>query len=604
MISLDGITKKYGNQTVLDGISYQFRDTGITCILGASGSGKSTLLNLLAGFDTKYKGSITVCNEKITAMTPEELCQFRQKHIGFVFQSYNLISGYTVLENILLAAELNGEQLEVNVEKALALIEKLGMETKAHAKVENLSGGQKQRVAIARALVNDPQILFADEPTGALDRELSIQIMDILKEISENRLVVVITHDRKLCTWADEVISIVNGKIEVISSQPTVVKETPAGTQTKKNHDHETANVSIWKRAAKNYRVQLLRYMAIGLVIALGISLFVVSLSSSNMMSQSIEDFKQKNTAFNNGYIALGKIQDPHPFLSDDRRIENVYYQYVMKDLSLTFNKETVHFKEKIPMPKATENMSYGMMPRYGEDEVAITPSVGKKFTDNINELIGKTIILEYKGSSFPLTISGIFNAGYDDFFISGDREQSMYDSVGEEQPFSISYDVIQFSDIVSVTEALTNQHISAKTAVEQVAALETTFNLLKKLFLIVSILILLISLFISSVLLAKQSNARYREIGLLAALGYHKSWIRRMLSVENILLSGTSTAFSIGLFFIIHYIYSLLLGGNMIIHTLQIAITICSTFIIILFLSTILNRKLLTTEPAEALRK
>lgn len=605
MITLERITKKYADQTVLNQMSYLFRDTGITCVLGASGSGKSTLLNLLAGFDTNYKGEITVCDEKITAMTPEELCQFRQKHIGFVFQSYNLISGYTVLENILLAAELNGKPEEENLKHIAALLTKLGMETKAGEKVENLSGGQKQRVAIARALVNDPQILFADEPTGALDRELSNQIMDILKEIAIDRLVVVITHDRKICTWADEVISIVDGNIEVVSSEPTTEAETPLPTESKKEINNDRTKASIWKRAVKNYRVHILRYMAVSLVIAMGISLFVVSLSSNNIMSKSITDFTEKNIAFNNGYIPLDdKKTDPYPLLSEDHRIENVYYQYVLKDLSLTLNEEKVIFNEKIPMPRATENMSFGTMPRYGENEISITPSVGKKFTDNINELIGQQLTFEYNGSSHSLTISGIYNAGYDDFFVSSDLEQALYDSEGEEKPRSVSYDVISFSDIVSVTDDLSKQKITAKTAVEQVAALENTFNSLKKLFLAVSILILAIALFISIVLLAKQTNARYREIGVLAALGYNKGWIRGILSAENILLSCTSTVFSVGMFFIINYIYGLLLGGDMIIQTLQIVITVISTFVIILLLSTIVSRKLIATEPAEALRK
>lgn len=604
MIILEEVTKKYGDQTILNRIGYTFRNRGITCILGASGSGKSTLLNLLAGFDMNYKGNITVCDEKITEMTPVELCQFRQNHIGFIFQSYNLISGYTVMENILLAAELNGKSEQENRDKVFALIKELGLEAKAEEKVENLSGGQKQRVAIARALVNDPQILFADEPTGALDRELANQIMDILKEVARDRLVVVITHDKKICSWADEVLSIQNGKIQVVSSQAISAEQTIVQKRIKAKHTSNRAQVSIWKCAVKNFRVRLFRYMAVSLVIAIGIALFVVSLSSSNIMSQSITDFKDKNTAFNNGYIALNEKQDPFKLLSQDHRIENIYYQYVLKDVALTLSAGSVGFKEKIPMPRATENMSYGIMPRYGENEISITPSVGRKLTDNIRELIGQKITLKYDGHSFPLTISGIYNAGYDDFFISSDVEQSLYELERGEKPFSVSYDVTSFSDIVPVTDDLEKQNITTKTAVEQVAALEKTFSSVKKLFLAVSILILSIALFISIVLLAKQTNARYREIGILAALGYNKGWIRGILAAENILLASTSTILSIGMFFVISYIYSLLLGGGMIIQALQMVITVISTFIIILLMSTIVSRKLIAAEPADALRK
>lgn len=611
MITLGNVTKKYDQQTVLKGIDYQFSQTGITCVLGASGSGKSTLLNLLAGFDTNYSGYITVCSEHITAMTSDELCQFRKNHIGFVFQGYNLINGYTVTENILLAAELNGKSAVENDANIVTLLTKLGIEDKAEAKVENLSGGQKQRVAIARALVNDPQILLADEPTGALDRERSNQIMDILQLISQDRLVVMITHDRKLCEWASEVISIVDEKIEVVVSESTVATEADAAVQAKAQvlattqHRNDRTTASIWKRAVKNYNVHLLRYIAVSLVIALGISLFTVSLSSSNMMSHAITEFTDKNTAFNNGYIALkDQEENPYTLLNEDARIENVYYQYILNEISLNSNRQTVSFAEKIPMPKATEKMSYGVMPRYGEQEIAITPSVGKKFADNIHELIGQQLIVEHEGSSYPLTISGIYNAGYDDFFVSSDVEQAMYEHIGEANPLSISYDVTSFSDIVTVSSELSERNIKAKTAVEQVAVLENTFNHLQQLFFIISLLMLAVALFISIVLLSKQANTRYREIGVLAALGYRKRWISTMIAAENMLLACTATVLSIGMYIIINYIYSLLLGGSMVVQLLQIVMTVISTFIIILLLSTLIGRKLITTEPAEALRK
>ncbi|MCR8658674.1 ABC transporter ATP-binding protein/permease [Paenibacillus endoradicis] len=618
MITLDNVTKKYGELTVLNRINYQFRNTGITCVLGASGSGKSTLLNLIAGFDSDYSGHITVCDERITTMTSGELCQYRKNHIGFVFQGYNLISGYTVTENILLAAELNGKPLEENKVSIVALLTKLGMETKAEEKVENLSGGQKQRVAIARALVNDPQILFADEPTGALDRELSNQIMDILQEIAKDRLVVVITHDRKLCAWSNEIISIVNEKLEVVSSEAeskaleimqgatqAITNVTKAEACTTLQYHNDQNRSSIWKRAMQNYKVRLLRYIAVSVVIALAISLFIVSLSSSNRMGNSITEFTEKNTAFNNGYIAMkNQEQDPYLLLSEDSRIENVYYQYIMNDIFLTVNDKIVSFEEKIPMPKATETMSYGIMPRIGEKEIAITPSVGKQFAHNIHELIGQQLTVEHEGNSYQLTISGIYNAAYDDFFVSSDVEQAMNGVVRKENPLSISYDVTNFSDIVTVTEELADRNIATKTAVEQVASLEKTFDHLQKLFFIISIIILLIALFISIVLLSKQANSRYREIGVLAALGYNKRWISGIIAAENILLACTATTLSIVMYFIINYLYSMLLGGEMSVQLLQIVVTVISTFVIIIMLSSIVTRKLIATEPAEALRK
>jgi len=213
MIQVNHVTKKYGNTIILENSSYSFPSKGIVCLMGASGGGKTTLLNLLAGFDTDYEGEILVGGTSISGMDAGKLCQYRRDNIGFVFQNYHLLPGYTVLDNVQLASALSEDSPEVSKQKAATLLTRLGIKEKENQKVENLSGGQKQRVAIARALMSDPQIIFADEPTGALDRTTSTEIMKLLQEISKDKLVVVITHDAKICEFADEIIHIKEKKI-------------------------------------------------------------------------------------------------------------------------------------------------------------------------------------------------------------------------------------------------------------------------------------------------------------------------------------------------------------------------------------------------------
>ena len=150
MIELKDISKTYGDQVVLDGFSHTLGECGLTCLLGASGSGKSTLLNLLAGFDRAYSGQILVDGTDLSALSEEALCAYRKHTIGFVFQEYHLLPGYTAVENILLAAELLCRDPAQNRAWALSMLRRLGIEEKADEKIENLSGGQKQRVAIAR----------------------------------------------------------------------------------------------------------------------------------------------------------------------------------------------------------------------------------------------------------------------------------------------------------------------------------------------------------------------------------------------------------------------------------------------------------------------
>ena len=196
MIELNNISKKYGDQIVLDGFSYTFGENGITCLLGASGSGKSTLLNLLAGFDREYSGKILVDGQALSELSDEDLCEYRKHTIGFVFQEYHLLTGYTVLENILLAAELTCQDNAKNREWALSLLRRLNIEEKANEKIENLSGGQKQRVAIARALAMDPEVLLFDEPTSALDPEMVGEVLDLMKSLAESKMtMVVVTHE-------------------------------------------------------------------------------------------------------------------------------------------------------------------------------------------------------------------------------------------------------------------------------------------------------------------------------------------------------------------------------------------------------------------------
>ena len=159
MIQLCDVTKRYGDAVILDQANYAFPEHGVVCLMGASGGGKTTLLNLVAGFDTDYAGEIVVGNVPLHKMDADALCRYRRDNIGFVFQNYHLLTGYTVLENVCLAMPDNITSEETK-QKALALLERVGLASKRDQKVETLSGGQKQRAAIARALMGNPQIIL------------------------------------------------------------------------------------------------------------------------------------------------------------------------------------------------------------------------------------------------------------------------------------------------------------------------------------------------------------------------------------------------------------------------------------------------------------
>lgn len=211
MLKLQQIVKDYqaGDTTVhaLHGVSLQFRESEFVAILGHSGCGKTTLLNIIGGLDHYTSGDLIINGKSTKDFSDADWDSYRNHSIGFVFQSYNLIPHQTVLSNVELALTLSGVSKSERRERAKKALESVGLGDQMGKKPNQMSGGQMQRVAIARALVNDPDILLADEPTGALDSETSVQVMEILKNISKDRLIIMVTHNPELAeTYASRIV--------------------------------------------------------------------------------------------------------------------------------------------------------------------------------------------------------------------------------------------------------------------------------------------------------------------------------------------------------------------------------------------------------------
>ena len=218
MLRLENIQKSYkvGNnkQHVLKGISIDFRDNEFVSILGQSGSGKTTLLNIIGGLDHYDSGNLVIEGVSTKQYKDKDWDSYRNHRVGFIFQSYNLISHQTILANVELALTLSGIPKKERREKAIEALTKVGLKEHINKRPNQLSGGQMQRVSIARALVNNPDIILADEPTGALDSHTSVQIMNILKEIAEDKLVIMVTHNPELAhEYSTRIIELKDGKI-------------------------------------------------------------------------------------------------------------------------------------------------------------------------------------------------------------------------------------------------------------------------------------------------------------------------------------------------------------------------------------------------------
>lgn len=231
IISLNNIRKVYrmGDEKIiaLDNINLDFEKGLIYCLLGTSGSGKSTLLNLIAGLEKPTRGTILFKNMHLEKMNEVQLANFRQKHVGFVFQSYNLLPSLTALENVTLPLIFRKVPKKIRNAKAMEMLKAVGLENRAKHKPSELSGGQQQRVSIARAFINNPEIVFADEPTGNLDTKTTYEMMELITGLAKanNQTLVIVTHDLEISRYANKIIQIRDGNVEKITeNEPNLIK--------------------------------------------------------------------------------------------------------------------------------------------------------------------------------------------------------------------------------------------------------------------------------------------------------------------------------------------------------------------------------------------
>jgi putative ABC transport system permease protein len=293
MLTLKDIKKSYTTgdftQVALNGINLNFRENEFVAILGVSGSGKTTCLNVIGGLDHYDSGDLIINGKSTKEFKDEDWDAYRNNSVGFIFQSYNLITHLSIIDNVEMGMTLSGVSAQVKRKKAQEVLERVGLIDHMHKKPNQLSGGQMQRVAIARALANDPDIILADEPTGALDTVTSVQIMDLIKEIAKDKLVIMVTHNPELAhTYADRIVEFKDGEVES-DSHALGEKQVNSEYKLKKT---KMSFVTALKLSGTNIKTKKGRTLLTAFASSIGIIGIALILSLSNGFDKQIKNFE------------------------------------------------------------------------------------------------------------------------------------------------------------------------------------------------------------------------------------------------------------------------------------------------------------------------
>lgn len=450
MLSVKNLTRKYKNGSTyinaIDDITTNFKVGEFVFVLGASGSGKSTLLNVLCGLDTKIEGSVIVDGIDTANFTKKDWAIYRNHYVGFVFQEYNLIEHLKVWENVALPLQFQGVTKSDAKVKALEELERVGLAKFANKKPNQISGGQAQRVAIARALVTNPKVIMADEPTGALDSALGDKVIEYLKKVSKDRVVVVVTHDEDLANkYATRLINLADGKVISDSNfDSNYIEETKEIT-----FDRPKMRLSMmFKFARNNIFSRMFRSIATSSVVSIGyISIFLLTFmifginsSLSDTVSSFVPEDQFQIYGIENVEIPESKLLE----LENMSEIEDIRY-----DVS-----ENVQFTSRVG---TKQQIVISSVP-YDETLLSQNAEVFGRFPENSNEIIitvGTAAKMRDLGSVDEDSYDYIYNlikdleidvyyTDYSDFDTQTEIDLGTYKIVG-----MIASEIMSFSSII-----------------------------------------------------------------------------------------------------------------------------------------------------------
>lgn len=555
---------------VLKGINLKFDRGEFVSILGESGGGKSTLLNIIGGLDHQYEGELIVDGESLKNASEKKFDAYRSQTIGFIFQSFNLISHLTNLENVMVPLEMTDLSHKERVAKATALLEQVGLKEHINKHPNQLSGGQKQRVAIARALAADPDVIIADEPTGALDSQNTAEILAILQKIAEDgKLVIAVTHSQAVADYGTRVVHMVDGQIDydkrLKDAYPAPAESTP-----KKNSP--LSFMSAFKMAMQHMRYDIKRNLLIIFGASIGIFSVILMLGlgqgvtgyindqvssqvnpntiqiARNVSQKQIENGDQGNLA-NKDIKRFDKIKDV-------TKVEKGYYT---NGVQVHYQKksETIQMFQTFNKTERVQDIKTGKKP--GTNEVLLTKATAKKLDKkNYKKMVGRTVTIYVNAISKDqrpvqmrqdVKVSGIINSGTE--AITYGTLAKMYQAQNLDlEPNFAAVTVNKTQNVKAVQNKIKayDSKVNGKTQkdyqITGVGAILDSINtyLMLAFYVLAGIagISLLVSAIMIIVVLYISVSERTKEIGILRAIGARKKDIRHLF---------VSEAFLIGLF-------------------------------------------------------
>lgn len=438
MLQVKNIQKQYKTgdliQTALDNVSLNLRDNEFVAILGPSGSGKTTLLNIIGGLDRYNKGDLIINGISTKKYKDRDWDSYRNHTIGFVFQSYNLIPHQTILANVELALTISGVSKSKRREKAIKALEQVGLANQIHKKPNQLSGGQMQRVAIARALVNDPDIVLADEPTGALDSDTSIQVMELLKKVAKDRLVVMVTHNPELAEdYATRIVNIKDGKI-LSDTNPYIIEKEKEKNQKPihKNLGKTTmsflTSLSLSFNNLKTKKGRTILTSFAGSIGIIGIALILSLSNGANIYIKSVEEdtlseypLQIQSTGIDISSLLIGTNNEEEKENEGDinvsKRITNMFSTIGSNDLK-SFKKYLESDESNIK--KYTKAIEYSY---------DVTPTIYTSDTENIRQVNPDTTFASLGMGAGASSNSMMSNMMSTNVFFKMPKDSSLYES-------------------------------------------------------------------------------------------------------------------------------------------------------------------------------